>query len=59
MPSKNFRNGQSDGAKGRYSPPHGIVSELTTWSERGMAKNRRENEDYNRGVRAGRGSRKK
>jgi len=32
--NKNVRNGQSEGAKGRYDPPHGIVSEQATWSPR-------------------------
>jgi len=44
--------GEQDRSKGDYKPPHGIVDDLTTWSDSGMKKNTEENEAYiGKGVR--------
>lgn len=43
--------GEQDRAKGsgNYNPPHGIIDDLTTWTDSGMEKNREENEAYKSG----------
>jgi hypothetical protein len=47
--------GQSDGYERVYDPPHGVMDDLTTWSDAGMDRNRRENHAYNLGYYHGRG----
>jgi hypothetical protein len=42
--------GEQDKAEDKgYNPPHGIIDELTTWSDSGMEKNREENDSYKEG----------
>ena len=41
--------GQEDAKKGKYETPHGILDDLTTWSESGMNKNIEDNTAYKKG----------
>lgn len=41
--------GQRDAEGRNYKPPHGVVDDLTTWTESGMKKNSEENRAYDRG----------
>jgi hypothetical protein len=41
--------GQSDASDNKYEPPHGIIDDLTTWSDWRTKKHREENESYNEG----------
>lgn len=41
--------GQRDAADRDYEPPHGVVDDLTTWSESGMRRNSEENRAYDQG----------
>jgi hypothetical protein len=43
--------GEQDRAKGpgNYNPPHGIIDDLSTWTDSGMKKNREENQAYRQG----------
>ncbi len=47
---KDYHNkGQEDAKKGRYETPHGVLDDLTTWSESGMKKNNEDNTAYKKG----------
>jgi len=47
---KHYHNkGQEDAKKGRYETPHGVMDDLTTWSESGMNKNIEDNTAYKKG----------
>lgn len=49
-PKKHYHDeGQRDAEHRGYKPPHGIVDDLTTWSEGGMRRNSEENRAYDRG----------
>jgi|SRR3989344_7657801 len=41
--------GQQDASDGDYDPPHGLIDELSTWSDSGIENLVSENEDYDRG----------
>jgi hypothetical protein len=42
--------GEQDKAEDKgYNPPHGIIDELTTWSDSGMEKTIKENKAYREG----------
>lgn len=41
--------GEQDRSKGEHNPPHGIIDDLTTWSDSGMKRNREDNEAYRKG----------
>ena len=41
--------GQEDARKGRYEEPHGIMDDLTTWSDHGMKKGIADNKAYREG----------
>ena len=41
--------GQEDAKKGSYDEPHGIMDDLTTWSDSGMKKNIEDNKSYREG----------
>ena len=41
--------GQKDYKSGKYEPPYGIIDELTTWSQSGMAEGAKNNEEYDAG----------
>lgn len=43
--------GQRDASKRKYEPPHGILDDLTTWSDAGMKRNCEENQAYKAGYR--------
>jgi len=44
------RRGADDASKGKQmNSPHGIMSDLTTWTQSSMEKNRTENEIYRAG----------
>ena len=50
--SENYHNkGEQDASRGEYKPPHGIIDDLTTWSDTGMKKIADENTSYNTGWR--------
>jgi len=40
--------GEKDASEGEYNPPHGLLDDLTTWSDSGMKQMNEENEAYNK-----------
>jgi hypothetical protein len=44
--------GQSDGSKGEYNPPHGAGEELCTWNSDSLDKLYQDNESYREGYRS-------
>jgi hypothetical protein len=49
---KNYWHNEGQAARGEgrpYKAPHGIVEDLTTWTESGMRRNAEENAQYRQG----------
>lgn len=46
---RHHNDGQRDGAKGVYEPPHGLVESALTWGRSEMQRNNEDNGAYGEG----------
>lgn len=46
---RHHNDGQKDASEGKYEAPHGIIEDLFTWTDKGMAHDREDNAAYRSG----------